>query len=99
VSDVHVQLRPGDRLIVEYVDEPKRPTLADAFLTLDQLPVSARVARAMIQRGELPATKKGRAYLVRRADVDRVFAPKNLAANVDEFDAAILAQLKERHAR
>jgi hypothetical protein len=100
MGDVRVQLRPGDRLIVEYIDEPKLPTLADQYLRLDELPVTPRAARAMIERGELPATKKGRAYLVLRSDADRVFAPTvRQAAPVDDEDEALIAELCARGAR
>ncbi len=51
------------------------PAPAPELVPLTALPIKPRAARAMIARGELPAVRRGRAYLVRREDVERVFAP------------------------
>ena len=87
---------------MEYQDEPERPALAAAYVTLDELPVTPRAARAMIARGELPATKRGRCYLVLRADVERVFAPTTRtaeAAPANDSDDAIIERLRRRGIR
>jgi excisionase family DNA binding protein len=65
------------RALVALADVLERvPQPAAELIPLRDLPVSVRQARSMIARGELPAVRTGRSYLVAREDVERVFAPR-----------------------
>lgn len=58
-------------------DTPDIPALLTTDEVAAWLKVDARTVRLMARRGELSATKVGRAWRFQRADLQRLLAPTN----------------------
>lgn len=88
-QDVIVTLRPGQRLIVRY--EAQQSPMASVTTTLEELApllsTSVRALRRLVKQGKLPAVRHGRAYVVLRADADRLLRP-NVAPAIDSDEAS-----------